>query len=436
LDLYIRSIDRRWRNELHGDNAKIQVFSPYLTSKTADSVLSRLGEGVCEIYTLFEMDVFASGASSLTTLTKLHAQGHQFFHLPELHAKIILAPGEFASIGSQNLTSRGTRNKEATIAFNDSASLQKLEKSLQPWLSERLPITAEMIADMEEMLPPVRRLYLAAQAAAKDADAEILRRREQRDREHEQRKQLNREKFKRLGLVYKAIQRAPKSPQVSYGTVKLMESDKYSWETRTYSFSETKSLVVGREDDLTLWRVEGKRVDLTPRNRYLCVHRNGTKLGWARVGKTRITYIGTGVTRTDPTWVNGQRCILSFRADWSRDPLLGRNATVKVSHLSGNLVCVVSVWFSIDDILVLGVEPSAGGRLAETTKSVMADWVRENPIDFRKAVLPHFVKPFLYEERLTGVQATEFFGPIGSRYELGLIHADGNPVLTATSLLP
>jgi hypothetical protein len=279
---------------LHGDVAKVQVFSPYLTSKTADSVLSQLGNGVCEIYTRFEMDVFASGASSLLTLRKLLEQGHELFHLPELHAKIMLIPGEFATIGSQNLTSRGTRNKEATVAFGASGSVKEVEKSVQSWLVERLPITRKMIADMEEMLPPVRRLYLEAQAAAKDADAEIFRRREQRDREHTERKQIYREKVKRLGLVYKAIQRAPKAPRVCYGAVKLMESDKYSPETLTYSFSETKSLVVGREDDLTLWRVDGKRVDLVPRNRYLCVHRNGTKLGWARVGKTRITYIGRG----------------------------------------------------------------------------------------------------------------------------------------------
>lgn len=167
MDVYTRSIDRRWRNELHDETVKVWAFSPYLTSKTADSVLGRLGEGACEIYTLFEMEVFASGASSLSTLSKLLDQGHQLFHLPRLHAKIILAPGEFASIGSQNLTSRGTRNKEATIAFQDSANLKELEKSIQPWLLERIPITKAMIADMEELLPPVRRLYLAAQAAAK-----------------------------------------------------------------------------------------------------------------------------------------------------------------------------------------------------------------------------------------------------------------------------
>lgn len=434
MDVYLRSIDRRWRNELHDYMVKVQAFSPYLTSRTADSVLGGVGEGVCEIYTLFETDVFASGASSLPTLIKLMEQGHQLFHLPDLHAKIILAPGEFASIGSQNLTSRGTRNKEATVAFQDPANLKKLEKNIQPWLLERVPITPKMIADMEELLPPVRRLYLAAQAAARPADLEILRRREQRDDEHSQRLQLYKEKVCRLGLVVAAIKRAPKSPQVCYGTVKLIESEKYSWESRTYSFSKTNSLVVGREDDLTLWWLDGKRIDLVPRKRYLCVHQNGRKLGWARVGKTRITYIGKGVRRTEPIWMAGQRYVLSFNADWSHQSAYGRNATVKISHLSGNPVCVVSIWFSIDDVLLLHAEAAEAGTLPDTTKSAMVDWIRENPTDFRRTVLPHFVSPFLYEERLNGVQATDFFGPIGSRYKLGLLHADGNAVITAASV--
>lgn len=62
MEIYLRSIDRRWRKELHEHVAGVLVFSPYITSKTADSVLGLVDEGQCEVYTLFEMDVFASGA--------------------------------------------------------------------------------------------------------------------------------------------------------------------------------------------------------------------------------------------------------------------------------------------------------------------------------------------------------------------------------------
>lgn len=64
----------------------------------------------------------------------------------------------------------------------------------------------------------------------------------------------------------------------------------------------------------------------------------------------------------------------------------------------------------------------------------MVNWVQENPIEFRNTVLPRLVSPLFYEERLIGVQATEFFGPIGSRYKLGLLHVDGSTVLTAESI--
>ena len=62
---------------------------PDITSKTADSVLGNMSGGQCEVNTLFEMDVFAAGASSLSTLTKLMDQGHRLFHLPNLHAKLV-----------------------------------------------------------------------------------------------------------------------------------------------------------------------------------------------------------------------------------------------------------------------------------------------------------------------------------------------------------
>jgi hypothetical protein len=434
MEIYLRSIDRRWRKELHAPAAGVQVFSPYITSKTADSVLGNMSGGQCEVTTLFEMDVFAAGASSLSTLTKLMDQGHRLFHLPNLHAKLVYVPSHFASIGSQNLTSRGTRNKEATIAIDDAGHLREVEASIGPWLEERLPITRKMIADMEELLPPVRRLYLAAQTAAESADAEMSRRRAERSGEHARRMQVLMEQARRRLLVENAVDRAPKSRQVSVGTVKTMESEKDSWETGNYSFSTTKSLVVGRDADLTTWWIDGKRVDLVPRNRYLCVHQNGRKLGWARVGKTRITYVGKNVTRTDTVWLDGQRCVLTFTADWSSDPEHGRNATVTIKHQSGNAVCVVSIWFSVDDMLQLDVEPAEGGRLAEATKSAMVNWVRQNPIDFRETVLPRFVSPFLYEERLRGVQATEFFGPLQSRYQLRLLQTEGNAVLTVNAV--
>ncbi len=116
MELYVKNIAHRWRKEMRRVTAKAYILSPYITSSTADSVLAHLDENVClpEIYTTFSAELFASKASSLRTLKTMVDQGYPLYHLPNLHAKIVLMPGTFASIGSQNLTLAGTRNKEAS----------------------------------------------------------------------------------------------------------------------------------------------------------------------------------------------------------------------------------------------------------------------------------------------------------------------------------
>lgn len=101
MELYIgRSIDRRWRKELESIQDAPKIFTPYITSTTAESVLNRPHGEKSEIHIVFKAELFASGSSSLETVKRLAEQGHSLFHVKDLHAKIILVPDQFASIGS------------------------------------------------------------------------------------------------------------------------------------------------------------------------------------------------------------------------------------------------------------------------------------------------------------------------------------------------
>ena len=51
--------------------------------------------------------------------------------------------------------------------------IQKLEAELQPWLEERIPITAEMIADMTQLLGNVDDLFDTAKTAAEELDKRV-----------------------------------------------------------------------------------------------------------------------------------------------------------------------------------------------------------------------------------------------------------------------
>ncbi len=126
-DYYLRNISRRWNIEVKKATGKVIIVSPYLTSKTAELIVDDSDNRQYEVYTVFSVQNFASGASSLQTLKILSDRGCQLYHLCRLHAKMLLIPGNFASIGSQNLTRNGTKNKEASIAIFNPKEVAKIE---------------------------------------------------------------------------------------------------------------------------------------------------------------------------------------------------------------------------------------------------------------------------------------------------------------------
>lgn len=171
--VYIRSVDRRWKRELAVAKRRVIVFSPYITSKTAESVLLNASPGICQIYTCFSVELFASGSSSLTTIGNLLARGYRFSAIEGLHAKIVIVDDSFASIGSQNLTGRGVTNLEATRITRNRAEVSAIALNVRPWQLLATPVTSQMV---EELRPYVKRLaseFRKAKKASLLAESEI-----------------------------------------------------------------------------------------------------------------------------------------------------------------------------------------------------------------------------------------------------------------------
>jgi len=156
---YLKNISRRWQTEIKKVDDKVIILSPYLTSKTAEAVLRGAKVSECEIYTIFSVHNFVSGASSLKTLKHLHQLGCKLYHLPRLHAKIVISPGIFATIGSQNLTRNGVKNKEASVITFDKEEVEKIEKMLNRWFPQRKSITSEMLNELEAKITNLRRKF-------------------------------------------------------------------------------------------------------------------------------------------------------------------------------------------------------------------------------------------------------------------------------------
>ena len=74
VDLYLSDVVPRWKQALRGA-CRVLVLSPYLTSKTAEAILGMTPGEHCEVYTVFQAENFASGASSIDTLARLQEHG-------------------------------------------------------------------------------------------------------------------------------------------------------------------------------------------------------------------------------------------------------------------------------------------------------------------------------------------------------------------------
>lgn len=171
---YLRSIDRRWRNELQKAQQRVIVLSPYITSQTADLVLDCTSPKISKVYSVFSAENFASGASSIKTLIRLIERGYLLYGVDNLHAKIILIDDTFASIGSQNLTSNGVRNREASVAITDTQDVMTIWKLSEPWLKDAYPITIEMLNELEKELPDLKKEYDEARKKSKEIEKNVF----------------------------------------------------------------------------------------------------------------------------------------------------------------------------------------------------------------------------------------------------------------------
>lgn len=470
---YLKNIAKIWRREIAASAEVKYVFSPYLTSRTAESVLSEAD--LCEIHTLFSAELFCSRASSLKTLKNLMSSGHKVFHLPGLHAKIVLVPGAFASIGSQNLTHGGTRNKEASVAFKEPKAVRRVGELIEPWLAERVLVTAAMVADMEALVEGITPQYDAARQAADDADlkvreaelaraveaariaAEIEARRIalleeslRLEREAEEQRRAENARCERLRLdeekrrIAENMERAERASRVvglrvnfdalqqslsnAYGVVRVVETGG-GW----HSSTQTVSLTADRDRDFTIWEVGDRRVELVKGLRYLVIQDNG-KIGWGRVMRTRISFVSQSVDWKDYLTAKGFVFQAHVRGDWDPAPKYGRNLVIEVMDVFEGYSCEVSAWFDLNELNILKVElPYPEHALEEQLRIV--ERINGALREFSAACVGKVVSPFRYEVGgLSGVDAAEFFGGTGSVFELRVALVGEQPIVLARNV--
>ncbi|GFE71446.1 phospholipase D-like domain-containing protein [Chroococcus sp. FPU101] len=254
------NIVERWKRELKQASGRVIVFSPYLTNLALEVLTLIKDKENSEIYTRFDFDLFNQGSSSIKTLKTLLDLGFQIYELSKLHAKLIIIPDRFVSIGSQNLTTQGQYNLEANMVSTDKDDISWIKDLAGEWLINRKLITFERIKEFEEQLSKQRVIDI-------ENPPELI----------------ELEPIDNDNDVPEAPQR--KASEVVYGTVKF-ESNRYS-------------LIIDKITTLSKWNFENEEVDLEKiyqgkYKRYLCVKQSSDleiySFAWVRLAGTRITY--------------------------------------------------------------------------------------------------------------------------------------------------
>lgn len=411
---YFRSIARRWQREIGegGSNLDVSVYSPYLTSKTAEVVIGGASPQRCKIYTRFSVEDFAAGASSLKCLRKLCTLGYSIFSVPSLHAKVIVVPGRFASIGSQNLTSGGTHNREASVVFTDPKEVAQIEVLAAGLKTGASKITQEMIADLEDGMRAIERKFKEARQAAREFERIAQQKSAQRAQE-------------RMRQFRAAVNRLARgSSNVTARVTQPSQRLVYRWGFPE-GYDPPTTLLAGQNHDLTRWEVNGKFVRLWETYRYLCLDMQHCRIGWARVVKRRISFVADGIGKMKATFA-GQVCNLEVSATRNPEEIGKHNLKVKLSITGRIGKLEVQTWLTLEGLSVVGITLSEN---ASAVLQELKDWLSDNEESFAAEVLQKVVPSFRYQSKLFGDHADKFFGPVGTRRSLRVQEVDGSPVL-------
>lgn len=489
MELFLKDISPLWVEEFAKPAKRKVIFTPYLTSDTAETVVGGCAAGVCEIYTVFSVELFATGASSLKTLRALMNKGHRLFHLAGLHAKLFLIPGAFASIGSQNLTWGGTRNREASAVTRRPELLKSLEHDLVKWTDERAEISAEMVEDMEDILGDIEPLYRAARQAFEAGEMELLARAQAR-REAAERQRLlecfrelitalharriieaekeaarlaaeekrlaldaelqrHREEAERQRQAERAAQRRNEQEaqarrnrlsalQKNIGTANRSLQTAYAKITTIHNYETGNEQVTLKEKngrDLRQWQIGNRKIEFEQGRRYLLLQEQG-KLGWGRVVKTRISYIGKGVSWSfdrEDYLIAGRYFKIRMEADWQLEPKFGRNIFFVVTD-GNDITCEVSCWFSLNEIEILVAEPFPSADAFMSDRQEFLSHFHANSDAFKAHFTSLITTPFNYTSPFTGIDPSDFFTAGTDDVFLRAALVQGRPILLTNSI--
>ena len=147
-DFHASDLFGKWKNLVEKAEYSIEIFTPYL-DYTINTLLESIPERISvTIITTLEGDTLFQRGYQLKSLKEAINNGIVVKNLNGLHAKILVVDNEFISLGSQNFTNRGRKNKEAGMISEASFKDSKLIATLNDWNEESKSIRPDLVEEL------------------------------------------------------------------------------------------------------------------------------------------------------------------------------------------------------------------------------------------------------------------------------------------------
>ena len=283
-----------WKKLVASSQHSITIFTPYFDSTIRTLLKScTLPKDRVKIITVFDPETLLHLIQQLKASKSLIEDDFKLWHLPGLHAKILISDQSKVVLGSQNFTRRGRRNKEASVVSPISLEGSRFMAQIQKWQAEATDIRIDLIEELLECLKPLEKPVHEIIKKASNLVAEKI---------------LEASKVDFVGntlpdlqLIVETLDRLKTDQKVQFSTFSgyIWATLKQFYESKT--FENYWALAADeRFGNFQDWLVRDKKNHLVPMNFErlkfcLVMRKRDLRLVWGRLAKGRITYIRQSV---------------------------------------------------------------------------------------------------------------------------------------------
>jgi len=274
-DFYAMDAFPFWKHHIKNATVSVKIFSPYVDHTINDlfALIPKNINVVKKIITKIDGDSFFERGYQISALIEAINSGCEILHLSDLHSKVLIVDNGVVSVGSQNFTYRGRKNKETTILLSNSIDNSDLLNELLFWESNSINISLDLLKSIQEFeninlpeLKKIKKIY-------NDGIDSLLTKHIEKETNDEFIEQL-----------------------ISQSSIRFAKESVFLSKQVIYSYDKYRSLVCRDTDDLTSWIKKDKNGKKQPFELkwlyfYPAFNVLTHQIAFLRIAQTRITFV-------------------------------------------------------------------------------------------------------------------------------------------------